>query len=296
MTDSIRVVSKQLQLKKFKELRKRGGSAATTSSLQEDDASQKVPATRKKRPLPDNIQDTLSRIESQQQAQQNIITNLYRILATQLRSPTNSITSTPVSSPLPSSRAVSPSSIFGQQPNTPSAITALSDENATPRNKRRRVENSQEADSVEETHNHPWQNFENHLLGLVQCYQTLDPSLRSQTLRSLVRTLPAHQIGPLVELLSILRDEGLAQAGTSCSSVQCQCQFLSLPASPNPFDATMPVGMGMNEDEENCSTKTSHATSPMSPGQGDILENLETGGFYKELFACQDWLSESATI
>jgi hypothetical protein len=317
LSDPIRVVSKQLQLKKVKEQRKL--AAASEANKRATAAA----AASKKRPLAETtstIQDTLARIEAQQQTQQTLITSLFQTVMAQLplaaTSPTTpalaTASSSPVSSPFAasssSSAAASPSVIFAQPQQPPT--------------KRRRL------DSTSTSTSSPWASrpstpstdycspqatFESHLRGLVESYHALSPNTRVQTVGAVVKSAPVVHTEKLAELLDVLCAEGLGRTSNITlggSTAQLRRSFSVAGADASDCDDDYYAN-----SETWLSTETTPATSPMSPGQNPSagstfsfnvigLEDTTTTAAtttstlcaefddtdYSELFSGQGWL------
>lgn len=321
LSDPIRVVSKPLQLKKVKEQRKAAAAAAASVEGKTAAAS----SGSKKRPLSDcnsSIQDTLARIEAQQQAQQTLISSLFQTVMAQLPlTPAgSSAPNTPVSSPYycggggnpatPSSSA-SPAAIFAQP--------------ATPPAKRRRLDNPvpQQAPAAAAT-SEPQATFEGHLRGLIDSFHAITPSRRAQAVHSVVMGASATQVEKLSGLVDVLCAEGLGRTahislgGSSVPSRSSQLPYhptwqLSSASSP-----LVSAGADASDDDDDAATETwlstetsPTSTSPMSPGEGQFSFNsievlfdpdasaelpkpaAAVGDFdelYTELFSGQGWL------
>lgn len=319
LSDPIRVVSKPLQLKKVKEQRKAAAAASVEGKTTAASSGSK------KRPLSDcnsSIQDTLARIEAQQQAQQTLISSLFQTVMAQLPlTPAgSSAPNTPVSSPYycggggnpatPSSSA-SPAAIFAQP--------------ATPPAKRRRLDNPvpQQAPAAAAT-SEPQATFEGHLRGLIDSFHAITPSRRAQAVHSVVMGASATQVEKLSGLVDVLCAEGLGRTahislgGSSVPSRSSQLPYhptwqLSSASSP-----LVSAGADASDDDDDAATETwlstetsPTSTSPMSPGEGQFSFNsievlfdpdasaelpkpaAAVGDFdelYTELFSGQGWL------
>jgi hypothetical protein len=317
LSDPIRVVSKPLQLKKVKEQRKAAAAAASVEG--------KTTAASKKRPLSDcnsSIQDTLARIEAQQQAQQTLISSLFQTVMTQLplTPAAPSAPNTPVSSPYycagnpatPSSSA-SPAAIFAQP--------------ATPPAKRRRLDNpaAQQAPAAAAT-SELQATFEGHLRGLIDSFHAITPSRRAQAVHSAVMGASATQVEKLSGLVDVLCAEGLGRTahislggGSSVPSRSSQLPYhptwqLSSASSP-----LVSAGADASDDDDDAATETwlstetsPTSTSPMSPGEGQfsfnsidvlfdpasaelpkpaaVVGDFDDDELYTELFSSQGWL------
>lgn len=323
LSDPIRVVSKPLQLKKVKEQRKAAAAAAAASVEGKTTAAS---SGSKKRPLSDcnsSIQDTLARIEAQQQAQQTLISSLFQTVMAQLplTPAASSAPNTPVSSPYycggggggnpatPSSSA-SPAAIFAQP--------------ATPPAKRRRLDNpvpQQQAPAATAT-SEPQATFEGHLRGLIDSFHAITPSRRAQAVHSVVMGASATQVEKLSGLVDVLCAEGLGRTAHISLAGGVPSRSSQLPYHPTwqLSSASSPLvsaGADASDDDDAAtetwlSTETSPtSTSPMSPGEGQFSFNsievlfdpdasaelprpaAAVGDFdelYTELFSGQGWL------
>jgi hypothetical protein len=278
LSEPIRVVSKPLQLKKVKEQRKAAAAAAAAAAQSKNTASASAGvAASRKRPLTDSIQDTLSRIEAQQEAQQNLISSLFQTVMAQLpltpaSSAASSAPNTPLSqvsspfccpsTPSSSSSVASPvsSSIFAQ-PAAPSSA------------KRRRLSTAPAPETAA---------FEGHLRGLIKSFHAIGPSSRAQAVRSAVASSSAMQVEQLSGLVDVLCAEGLGRTThISLISGQSASAFGSrggssyhpwqLSSANSPLICAGADASDVDEfDAAACSTETwtsPSSTSPMSPGQ-----------------------------
>lgn len=305
LSDPIRVVSKQLQLRKFKEEKARQQQLLAAQQKQQQQQHQEQERGSTKRSFDDMLQETLSRIEAQQQAQQTLISSLFQTVMTQLSSSpaAESPSTTPYYSSLSSSVASPASSpTFTQPPPAVKRRRTWSEspmDQPSPSTPAPSTPTQQQADART--------SFETHLRGALEAYRTLAAASSAHVVRSVVRRVAHESMSHrerLTEMAEVLCTEGLRRTSSSSLKVthrarqnQPTSYFLGAPFAHD--------SVAISDDDCSEAWLCSTESSPMSPGGEDGQEmpiftlnaaavdnNNDEDKLYNELFSGQSWVLE----
>lgn len=260
LSEPIRVVSKPLQLRRHKEEKKRQQQQQQQQATSSSVSGASTQIIGKKRPFEDTIQETLSRIEAQQQAQQKLISGLLQTVTNLVQQQQQQ---QQVPEPSPSSYPTTP---FVRSPATASVQAASPAAIFEPpeSKKRRREEASGDppatSSMIPQHTDYPRASFEVHLRGLCNAYHALAPSHREQAVGSVIREITTNsdsqQRGQLVEVVGVLSAVGLGRSSAHSDGRRLAQRYSSVEGSDDECGTL----------ETWLSTETTPAASPTSPG------------------------------